>query len=367
MIANIDLAAQYEELSQDLDEAYRRVARRGQYITGIECQAFEQEFADYCQTACCLGVGNGLEAIELTLRAYGIGAGDEVLVPSNTFIATWLAVSHTGARPVPVAPDEHTYNLDPQRIERGVTARTKAIVPVHLYGQPADADAIMAIAERHQLLVVDDAAQAHGARYKGRVVGCLSHAAAFSFYPTKNLGAMGDGGAVVTNDRQLGERIRMLGNYGSSEKYVHSARGFNSRLDELQAALLRVKLRKLDDWNGRRQQVANWYQAALAGLPELTLPKVPAWAEPVWHQYVVRHPRRDDLQGYLAERGIASLIHYPIAPHQSQAYANDGWGEAECGSAQRLSREVLSLPVGPHMSMANVQTVADAIREFLLT
>jgi dTDP-4-amino-4,6-dideoxygalactose transaminase len=365
MIASIDLPTQYEELQHDLDDAYHRVARRGQFICYEECEAFEAEFAAYCQVTYCSGVGNGLEAIELILRAYGIGAGDEVIVPSNTFIATWLAVSHTGARPVPVDPDADFYNVDPQRVEPAITDRTKAIIPVHLYGQPADADAIMDIAARYGLLVVDDAAQAHGARYKGRPVGSLSHAAAFSFYPTKNLGALGDGGAVVTSDGHLAERVRMLRNYGASAKYVHSIRGFNSRLDELQAALLRVKLRKLDDWNQRRREVASRYRDALQGIPGLVLPSVPEWAEPVWHQFVIRHPRRDAIQRHLAEQGIASLVHYPIPPHESDAYAGEGWGDSQCGIAHSLSREVLSLPIGPHMSAASVDAVAAALREFL--
>ena len=259
IIPFLDLRASYLELKTALDSAFQRVMASGWYILGEELKAFEAEFAEYCNVKYCVGVGNGLDALHLILRAMDIGQGDEVIVPSNTFIATWLAVSYAGATPVPVEPDEATYNIDPSKIEAAITEKTKAIMPVHLYGQPADMDPILKIAARHHLKVIEDAAQAHGARYKGKRTGSLGDAAGFSFYPGKNLGAFGDGGAVTTNDSTLAERVRRLSNYGSQVKYAHDVKGFNSRLDELQAALLRVKLRHLDAWNGRRRQIAAQY------------------------------------------------------------------------------------------------------------
>lgn len=285
----------------------------GWYIQGNECKQFENEFAQYCQVHHCIGVGNGLDALHLILRGYGIGAGDEVIVPSNTYIATWLAISYAGARPVPVEPDERTYNLDAKLIEAAITPRTKAIMVVHLYGQPADMDAINAIAQKHELKVIEDAAQAHGARYKGRPVGSLGDAAGFSFYPGKNLGALGDGGAVTTNDANLAQSIRKLGNYGSQLKYHNEFKGFNPRLDELQAALLRVKLKVLEEWNARRKAIANQYLHGMSGT-SLALPHVPDWAEPVWHLFVVQSHDRDTLQSQLLQSGIHTMIHYPPPP-----------------------------------------------------
>ena len=309
----------------------------------------------------CVGVGNGLEALHLILRAYGIGPDDEVIVPANTYIATWLAVSYAGARPVPVDPDERTYNLDPELIDAAITPRTRAIMPVHLYGQPADMDPIKAIAARHGLKVIEDAAQAHGTRYKGRRVGGLGDAANFSFYPGKNLGALGDGGAVVTNDADLAEKVRVLRNYGSRVKYHNEAKGFNSRLDELQAALLRVKLRHLDAWNERRRQVARVYLENLAAT-DLVLPWVPEWAEPVWHLFLVRHPQRDAWQQRLQQAGIGTMIHYPIPPHLQPAYAEMGFGEGAFPVTEAIHREVLSLPMGPHLELAEQDQVIQALR-----
>jgi dTDP-4-amino-4,6-dideoxygalactose transaminase len=284
------------------------------------------------------------------LRAWGIGHGHEVIVPTNTFIATWLAVTYSGARPIPVEPHEATYNLDPSRIEAAITARTRAIIPVHLYGQPADMDAINHIAKRHGLKVLEDAAQAHGARYKGRRTGSLGDAAGFSFYPGKNLGALGDGGAVTTNDNELAERVRMLRNYGSEAKYVHSGAGFNSRLDELQAAFLRVKLKHLDDWNERRCTLAAWYFDQLPQLfPELILPHVPQWATACWHLFVVRSANRDDFLQLLSKKDIAAQIHYPVAPHLQAAYADLRYKVGDFPLAEQLGHEVLSLPIGPHL------------------
>jgi dTDP-4-amino-4,6-dideoxygalactose transaminase len=319
--------------------------RSAWYVLGREVETFEREFADYCGVKHCVGVGNGLEALHLILRAYDIKAGDEVIVPSNTYIATWLAVSYAGATPVPVEPDARTFNLDPNLIEDAVTPRTKAIMPVHLYGQPADMDPILEAARKHGLKVIEDNAQAQGARYKGRRTGSLGDAAGNSFYPGKNLGAFGDAGALTTNDAELADRVRTLRNYGSKKKYYNDVKGFNSRLDELQAAFLRVKLKKLDEWNGRRRAVATSYMAALLNTPNLTLPFVPDWAEPVWHLFVVRCLKRDVLQNKLAMAGVGTLIHYPVPPHLSGAYAERKWKQHDFPIAENLADTVLSLPM----------------------
>lgn len=352
----LDLKSPHIELRPPLEHAFDRVMNSGWYILGNEVKQFEKELAEYCEADYCVGVGNGLEALHLILRAYGIGEGDEVIVPSNTYIATWLAASHAGATPVPVEPIEETYNLDPSRIEAAVTPRSKAIIAVHLYGQPADMDAINAIAKKHGLKVIEDAAQAHGASYKGRRVGSLGDAAGFSFYPGKNLGGLGDGGAVVTCDAELAQRIRVLGNYGSQVKYHNEVKGFNSRLDELQAALLREKLKHLDEWNDRRRIVARKYHESLAGTG-LRLPFVPDWAEPVWHLYVVRSPRREALQQTLAAASIGTMIHYPIPPHLQPAYAELGYAEGTFPIAEAIHREVLSLPMGPYLKPWGIDKV----------
>ena len=344
----LNLKTPHIELRQQLEGAFDRVLNSGWFVLGKEVEAFEHEFADYCEAEHCVGVGNGLDALHLILRAYGIGPGDEVIVPANTYIATWLAVSYAGATPVPVEPDGRTYNIDPSLVEAAITPQTKAIIPVHLYGQPADMDTINAIAARHGLKVIEDAAQAHGARYRGRRVGGLGDAAGFSFYPGKNLGALGDGGAVVTNDAGLAEKMRILRNYGSQMKYHNEVKGFNSRLDELQAAFLRVNLCHLDEWNARRQQAANDYLTQLTD-EELTLPFVPDWAEPVWHLFVVRHPQRLALQMRLQLAGIGTMIHYPIPPHLQPAYAELGFSEGAYPLTEAIHREVLSLPMGPHL------------------
>lgn len=357
----LDFAGPYAELKAELDEAYFRFMRSAWYILGREVEAFEQEFASYCGTRHCVGVGNGLEALHLILRAYGIGPGDEVIVPSNTYIATWLAVSYAGAVPVPVEPDSRTYNLDASRVEAAITARTKAIMPVHLYGQPADMDPIMAIARNRGLKVIEDNAQAQGARYKARRTGALGDAAGNSFYPGKNLGAFGDAGAVTTDDAELADRVRTLRNYGSKKKYYNDCRGFNSRLDELQAALLRVKLKKLDEWNARRRTIVASYQAGLLNANGLTLPFVPEWAEPVWHLFVVRHPRRDAFQHKLDQAGIGTLIHYPVPPHLSGAYADGGWVRGAFPIAEHLADTVLSLPMGPHLTQAQASLVVEEV------
>lgn len=342
-----------------LHSALDRVLDSGSLVLDREVDAFEREFAAYSDVGHCIGVGNGLEALHLVLRAWGIGAGDEVIVPSNTYIATWLAVSYAGAVPVSVEPDPLTYNMNPARIEAAITPRTRAIIPVHLYGQPADMDAIMCIAEKHGLKVLEDAAQAHGARYKGKRVGGLGHAAGFSFYPGKNLGALGDGGAVTTNDAELADRIRVLRNYGSRIKYHNEVKGYNSRLDELQAAFLRAKLPCLDDDNARRKEIAALYQKGLEGA-QIVLPYVPVWADPVWHLYVVRSKQRDALRIRLENLGIGSLIHYPIPPHLQAAYAAPALERKEYPIAEQMACEVLSLPIGPHLTDEQVRTVIQA-------
>lgn len=359
MIPFLDFGAMHAELRPRLDAAYARVVDSNWLILGNEVTAFEHEFAAYCGAKHCIGVANGLDALFITLKAMGIGPGDEVIVPSNTYIATWLAVSYAGATPVPVEPDLRTYNIDPARIEAAITPATKAIMPVHLYGQPADMDPILEIARRHNLKVVEDAAQAHGAKYKGRRTGSLGDAAGFSFYPGKNLGALGDGGAVVTNDDALADKLRVLRNYGSREKYHNEVKGFNSRLDELQAAFLREKLVVLDDWNARRCAVAKRYLAGLANLG-LVLPFVPDWAEPVWHLFVVRHRSRDALQKALTAHGVGTAIHYPIAPHRQPAYAEMALAEGNLPVSEAIHREVLSLPIWPQMTDAQVSEVIAA-------
>lgn len=357
----LDLKAPYVELREELDDAWRRVMASGWYVLGKEVEAFETEFAAYCGARHCVGVANGLDALFLIVRALDIGPGDEVIVPSNTYIASWLAVSMAGATPVPVEPLEATHNLDPSLIEAAITPRTKAIMVVHLYGQPADMDPIVGLAARRGLKVIEDCAQAHGARYKGRPVGTFGQGAGFSFYPGKNLGALGDGGAVVTNDTSLGDRVRVLRNYGSREKYRNELQGVNSRLDELQAALLRVKLRYLDVWNARRRAAAARMVVDLRPATGLTLPEVPSWADPVWHLLVVRHERRDALQRSLAERGIGTMIHYPVPPHLQPAYRELGLAAGSFPVAERLAREVLSLPVGPHLDSKSQASVVAAV------
>ncbi|MFZ3117834.1 MAG: DegT/DnrJ/EryC1/StrS family aminotransferase [Variovorax sp.] len=356
----LDMRAPHQELREQMRTAFERVMDSGWFILGKEVKGFEDEFASYCETAHCVGVGNGLDALHLILRAWGIGPGDEVIVPSNTYIATWLAAEQVGAVPVPVEPDAATYNIDPLLIERAITANTKAIIAVHLYGQTADMDGINAVAKRHGLKVIEDAAQAHGARYKGRPAGSLGDAAAFSFYPGKNLGALGDGGCVTTQDEMLATKVRVLANYGSEVKYRNEVKGFNSRLDELHAAFLREKLRFLDEWNARRVSVANRYLDALSRT-SAALPVVPEWSSPVWHQFVVQLADRERVQARLTEAGIGSLIHYPIPPHLQKAYADAGWRAGDFPIAERMAEQVLSLPIGPHISVDEVQYVCSTL------
>lgn len=357
----LDLGDSYSELKAEIDTAVARVLESGWYILGPEVEAFEAQFAAYCEATHAIGVANGLDALILALRALDIGPGDEVIVPSNTYIATWLAVSAVGARPVPVEPDPATHTIDPALIPAALTERTRALLPVHLYGCPADMDPILAIAREHGLKVVEDAAQAHGARYKGRRIGAHGDVVCWSFYPGKNLGALGDGGAVTTNDEGLAERIRTLGNYGSRQKYVNIEKGVNSRLDPLQAAILKVKLAHLDAWNDRRRAVAAFYGEALVGTG-LTLPHTPNWAEHVWHLYVVQSPERAALQARLQETGVGTLIHYPIPPHRQEAYRDLAPTLPPSPLAERLADEVLSLPIGPQIDREQQAAVVEAVK-----
>ena len=363
MIPFLDVGAAYRELKTEIDVAIQRVLDSGWYVLGSEVEAFESDWAGYCGVDHAVGVANGLDALTLALRALDIGPGDEVIVPSNTYIATWLAVSAVGALPVPVEPRPDTYNLDPDRLSEAVNPRTKALLPVHLYGQPADLDPILAIARQHGLGVVEDAAQAHGAAYKGRRLGGHSDLVCWSFFPGKNLGALGDAGAVTTNRADLADRIRLLRNYGSRVKYVNEVKGVNSRIDPIQAAVLRAKIPHLDSWNDRRRATATAYTAHLENLG-LVLPVVPHWAEPVWHLYVVRFAERDRLQDALTQAGIGTLIHYPIPPHLQDAYS--GLGNARVlPLASQFAGEVLSLPIGPQLSHEDAKSVVSAVKEVL--
>ena len=361
MIPFLDLGEAYREIQAELESAVLASLRSGWYIGGQDVEAFEQDFAAYTEARHCVGVANGLDALRLSLLAMGIGAGDEVIVPSNTYIATWLAVSQCGATPIPVEPVESTYNLDPSRIAAAITPRTKVILPVHLYGQPADLDPMLALARKHGLRVLEDAAQAHGARYKGKRIGGHGDVVAWSFYPGKNLGALGDAGAVTTNDPELADRVRVLRNYGSRVKYVNEVKGYNSRLDPVQAVVLRVKLRHLDEWNARRTAIAARYTAKLADAG-LVLPEAPGWAEPAWHVYVVQHAERDGLQKTLQEAGIGTLIHYPIPPHLQMAYQDAGYARGRFSIAESMANRLLSLPMGPQLDDVGVASVIAAVK-----
>ncbi len=360
----LPLAQSLRVVRRELDEAFDRVVSSGRLILGPELAAFEEEFAAYCGTAHCVGVGNGLDALAITLKAHGVRPGDEVIVPGHTFIASWLAVSQIGAVPIGADVDPHSFNLDPDCIEAALSPRTVAIMPVHLYGNPAAMDEINRIAARRGLFVLEDAAQAHGARYRSRPAGSLGDAAGFSFYPTKNLAALGDGGAIVTNDAGLAERARQYRNYGSSAKYVHDIAGANSRLDELQAAFLRVRLRRLDDENRRRRALAAAYRERLAGIEGLLLPAEDHDCEHVYHLFVVRSPQRDALAAGLAARGIATMVHYPRPPHLQPAFAGAAL-RLPLPITEALAGEVLSLPLWPAMSEIQLDYIAAAVREAL--
>ncbi len=359
----VDLGAQYAGIEQEVNAAISAVLRKTNFILGEEVSRFEEEFAAFCGAAHAIGVDSGTSALELALRAYEIGPGDEVITAANTFIATTLAISYVGAIPVLVDCDPRTYNIDVSRIEAAITARTKAIMPVHLYGQPADMDAIVKIAQKHGLIVIEDACQAHGARYKGKRTGAIGDAAAFSFYPAKNLGAYGDGGIIVTNSAKTAEAVRMLRNYGQSKKYHHVLQGFNRRLDTIQAAVLRTKLPHLDAWNAARRSHAAAYDQLLADV-DVVRPVEPDFAESVWHLYVLRVENRDALLSYLAERSIYAGIHYPIPIHLQPAYKALGYKAGDFPVTERYARQIISLPMFPELTSASIARVVDTIKEF---
>lgn len=352
-----------KELEKELRDAFDRVFTRSWYIEGVEDENFEKAFAEYCDRKYCVGVGNGLDALVLALKALGIGAGDEVIVPANTYIATALAVTYVGAQVVLVEPDIRTFNIDPSKIEAVITEKTKAIMPVHLYGQACDMDPIMEIAKRHHLYVVEDCAQAHGATYKGQKVSTFGDAAGFSFYPGKNLGALGDAGATVTNDEELAKKVRALGNYGSDYKYHHIYQGNNSRLDELQAAFLAAKLPSLEKMNEERRRIANRYLEGIKN-PEVTLPFVPDACVPVWHIFGIRTNRRDELEKWLNEHEIGTNKHYPIPIHLQECYKDLGFKEGDFPIAEEISKTELSLPLFYGMTEEQIQFVIDTINEF---
>lgn len=352
-----------KELDKNLRDAFERVYMRSWYIEGEEDKKFEEAFAAYCESKYCIGVGNGLDALFLALKGLEIGVGDEVIVPSNTYIATALAVTYVGATPVFVEPDIRTFNIDPSKIEEAITDRTKVIMPVHLYGQACDMDPIIEIAKKHDLYIVEDCAQAHGAKYKGKVIGSFGEAAGFSFYPGKNLGALGDAGATVTNNKKLEERIRALGNYGSDYKYHHVMQGNNSRLDELQAGFLNAKLPHLDKVNVERRRIAQKYLNGIKN-PEVILPYVPEYATPVWHIFGVRCKRRIELEHYLNAAGIGTNKHYPIPMHLQECYKNLGFKKGDFPVAEEISATELSIPMYYGMTDEEVQYVIDKVNEF---
>ena len=355
----VGLFDQYQTIKPEIDAAIQNIITSSAFVGGEEVRHFESEFAAYCEAKACVGVGNGTDALYLTLRALGIGAGDEVITVAHTFIATSEAISMTGATPIFIDVTADTMLMDPSLIEAAITPRTKAIIPVHLYGQSCDMDAIMEIARRHNLKVVEDAAQAHGGRWRGQRVGSIGDAATFSFYPGKNLGAFGDAGAVVSQDEALIERIRMLANHGRLEKYTHKLEGVNSRLDGMQAAILRVKLRHLDDWNARRRQIADTYKEQLTDRG-IVLPVVHENAETVWHLFVIRVSERERLMSLLKEQGIASGIHYPVPLHQQPAYEDRG-ASYSLPSTERAAQEVMSLPMYPELSQEQIEAICNAV------
>lgn len=360
----LDLATPQQDLQQNLTAAFNRVLSSGWFIMGKECDLFEREFAQYCGVKHCIGVGNGLDALHLILRAAGIGPGDEVIVPSNTYIATWLAVSYAGATPVPVEPNEITFNIDPRKVEEKVTPKTKAVLAVHLFGRVAAMNELQIICDKHKIMLFEDAAQAHGSRLGDKKTGNLSLASGFSFYPGKNLGALGDAGAVTTNDDSLAKKIRILRNYGSEKKYYNEVRGFNSRLDEIQAAFLCEKLPFLDEWNLRRVEIANFYCQTLGGIEQLELPNRGNYGEHTWHLFVIRTKFRDKLAKFLAVNGVSTLIHYPVPPHLSKAYSDHNFKRGSLPIAEELADTILSLPIGPHLSLENANIVSNLILDF---
>lgn len=356
----LDLTAQYSSIKHEIDEAIARVIEKSDFILGTELELFEAEFGEFCEVKHCVSVDSGLSALELVLRAWGIGPGDEVITAANTFIATALAISNTGATPVLVDVDPQTNNIDLGAVRSAITSHTRAVVPVHLYGAPAEMDGINAIAAQYDLAVLEDACQAHGARYKGRRAGSLGHAAAFSFYPGKNLGAYGDGGAIVTNDAALARHLRAMRNYGQQSKYVHCTKGFNRRLDTLQAAVLRVKLRHLDRWNAMRDHHARDYGELLYGA-SVMLPHVPNHIRSSWHLYVIRSSFRNTIKNHLESHGISTGLHYPTPIHLQTAYADAGYRKGEFPVTERLANEILTLPMYPELDQPALERIAGAV------
>lgn len=361
----LDVKSSYTELRNEINKQIMSVLESGRYILGDEVEFFEKEWAEYCEADFSIGVGNGLEAIHLSLLALGVKPGDEVIVPSNTYIATWLAVHHCGAKPIPVEPDERTYNINPLLIEEAVTDKTKVILPVHLYGQPADMDPILKIAKKYNLHILEDAAQCHGARYKSKRIGTHGDAVCWSFFPGKNLGAFGDAGAITTNNEEVAQKLRILRNYGSEKKYYNSYLGFNSRLDPIQAAVLRVKLKVLDIWTLRRKNIASIYLKSLSDC-DLKLPYIPFWADPAWHLFVVRTKQRDSFQKMLSLKGINTIIHYPVPPHKQKAFSDIGLNNISLPITENMSKEIISLPIGPHLSIKNAESIVKSIKESFL-
>jgi dTDP-4-amino-4,6-dideoxygalactose transaminase len=362
----LDLSTIHDAMREELNEAFNRVMNSGVYVLGPELEAFEREFADYCEAEHAVGLGNGLDALRIGLKALGVRPGDEVIVPSHTFIATWLAVTECKATPVPVEPEEGSFTISANAIEKAITPRTRVIIPVHLYGQPSDLDPILSLASSYGIKVLEDAAQAHGARYKGRRIGSHGDLVAWSFYPGKNLGAFGDGGALTTNDSELAKSIRMLRNYGSQQKYEHEIEGYNSRLDPIQAALLRVKLPYLDSWNNQRKEIANIYLESFFKLSEygLRVPSIPVWADPVWHLFVIQISKRDRFQKFMSDSGITTLIHYPKPPHFQNTYVSLGYSKGAFQIAEKYSQEVISLPIYPGLTKKDAQHIINKVTQF---
>lgn len=360
----LSFAPQHEAIREEVLRVISSVYDSQWYVLGEQVEKFETAYASFNGTRHCIGVGNGLDALHLALLALGVGPGDEVIVPSNTYIATWLAVSHVGAVPVPVEPNPDTYNIDPTLIEAVITPRTRVIMPVHLYGQACEMTPIVNLARKYNLYIVEDNAQSQGASSAGALTGCFGDVSGTSFYPGKNLGALGDAGAVTTNSLTLAQKIRTLRNYGSQQKYYNEVIGYNSRLDELQAAILLVKLRHLSEWNQQRQQIASWYNEQLAGIGDLQLPVIAPGCTHVYHLYVIRTAQRDELQKFLAELGIGTLIHYPVPPHLQQAYVKKGCKSGDFPITEKFANTCLSLPIWPGLEENQVQQIVKAIDGF---
>ncbi len=358
----LDLQAQYLEIKPEVDLKLSEFLEAGSYIGGEYLKNFEENFSSFLGANYCIGVANGLDALEISLKALGIGKGDEVIVPSNTFIATWLAVSNCGGIPIPFEPKYSSFSIDPSKIESAISKKTKAIIPVHLYGQPAELDLILEIAKTNNLFVVEDAAQAQGAFYKSKRIGSHGHLVAWSFYPGKNLGAFGDGGAVTTNSLELAEKIRKIGNYGSKKKYVNDVIGRNSRLDPMQALILDIKLKKLDEWNDRRRKIAKKYLTELSDI-DINLPDGLNLYDGVWHLFPILVKNRDALKKFLDKNSIETLIHYPIPPHKQLAYAS-GSSSFNLEIAEKLSSELLSLPIGPQLKINQVDCVIKTLKKY---